>query len=382
MIKALGQTGLDFIANKFKELKALVDKKADKTEIITQEERKQLEIQRNNYVSITVGDFESKLKLASDCVKKYHNAKHLKLFNFVDEVMNGTITPPEGTQNPYLYSLQSWLLKDATWKAYVICDMNMQPLSVDKIAQMAKDSPELCLVHEIVLDGIDAYFSANRALNITNEYFVKQETGKVLSSNDYTNDDKAKVQNIPAVVDNLTTDDATKALSAKQGKALQDNKANKSDISRCKVHGYNTSDTWLPLENTRDLEDWIGDLDYRTRELKSNKGLTGASSEIKQQSIESSTASNCNLQAMKWGRIVELVFNYIYDENSTSASDWTFTIPRDFVPGTAVNGVMLNGEFEVVPKDDGSDARMIVRKVYGLHGGRIAGNVMYLSRYR
>ena len=165
-------------------------------------------------------------------------------------------------------------------------------------------------------------------------------------------------------------------------KELVDKKADKSNISKCKVHGYNTSDTWLPLENTRDLEDWIGDFDKRTRELKTNKGLTGDSSEIKQQSIECSTSRNCNVVAVKWGRIVELAFNYIYDENSTTASDWTFTIPRDFVPGTAVNGVMLNGEFEVVPKDDGSDARMIVRKVYGLHGGRIAGNVMYLARYQ
>ncbi len=221
---------------------------------------------------------------------------------------------------------------------------------------------------------------------------VDKISGKGLSANDYDSTAKTKVDAIPInpkytdtvteVVDNLTTDDATKALSAKQGKALQDSKADKSDISRCKTKGYNTSSTWQPLGTTRDLEDWLGDFDKRTRELKTNKGLTGDVSEIKQQSIECSTSRNCNVVAVKWGRIVELDFNYIYDENSTSASDWTFTIPRDFVPVTAVNGVMLNGEFEVVPKDDGSDARMIVRKVFGLHGGRIAGNVMYLSRYR
>ena len=33
-----------------------------------------------------------------------------------------------------------------------------------------------------------------------------------------------------SIVDNLTTNDATKVLSAKQGKVLQDNKVNKSDI--------------------------------------------------------------------------------------------------------------------------------------------------------
>lgn len=86
-----------------------------------------------------------------------------------------------------------------------------------------------------------------------------------------TDTEKEKWNNVKSteIVDNLTTDDATKALSAKQGKALQDNKADKSDISRCKTKGYNTSSTWQALGTTRDLEDWIGDFDKRTRELKS-----------------------------------------------------------------------------------------------------------------
>lgn len=329
-MKALGQNGLNFIASKYKELKELVGKKADKTEIITQEERKQLEIQRKNYVDITVNDFESKLKSASDCVLKYRNAQHLKLFDFVDEVTNGTIKPPEGTQKPYMYSLQTWLLKDTAWKSYVICDMNMQPLGVDKIAQMKKDLPELCLVHEIILDGIDAYFNANRTLNITNEYFVKQEDGKALSSNDYTNADKAKIQTIPTVVDNLTTTDATKALSASQGKILQDNKADKSNISRCKTKGYNTSNTWQSLGTERDLEDWIGDFDKRTRELKSNKGLTGDKSEMEQKIIENPRDRNSGgFVLAKWGRIVSVTGFFDTSSGSTSMSA---DIPVKFSP--------------------------------------------------
>ena len=39
------------------------------------------------------------------------------------------------------------------------------------------------------------------------------------------------------IVDNLTTDDATKALSAKQGKVLQDNKANKNEMTVTDVTG-------------------------------------------------------------------------------------------------------------------------------------------------
>lgn len=81
------------------------------------------------------------------------------------------------------------------------------------------------------------------------------------------------------VVDNLTTADSTKALSASQGKILQDNKADKSNISRCKTQGFNTSRTWQSLSTERDLEDWIGDFDKRTRELKSDGGIEFWSSE-------------------------------------------------------------------------------------------------------
>ena len=91
-----------------------------------------------------------------------------------------------------------------------------------------------------------------------------------------TDTEKEKWNNVKStdVVDNLTTDDATKALSAKQGKALQDNKADKSNISRCKTRGWNTTSVWQSVENTRDLEDWIGDFDKRTRELKNSSGGT------------------------------------------------------------------------------------------------------------
>lgn len=382
MIKAIGQNGLNFIANKFKELKTLVEKKADKTEIITQEERKQVDLLKQNYVQESLYEFEKKLKAGADDVYTYSKATQYTHLFFAYHLMDGSLTIPSGVAKPYSYSYQKENINKGYSKSYCILHEDLTPFTLEEIQAMTDEDDAVCYVHKTVADFFNSCVGSSRALSTTNKYFVKQETGKVLSSNDYTSDDKAKVQNIPAVVDNLTTDDATKALSAKQGKALQDNKADKSNIGRCKTRGWNTTSIWQSVENTRDLEDWIGDFDKRTRELKTNKGLTGDSSEIKQQSIECSTSRNCNVVAVKWGRIVELAFNYIYDENSTTASDWTFTIPRDFVPGTAVNGVMLNGEFEVVPKDDGSDARMIVRKVYGLHGGRIAGNVMYLSRYR
>ena len=60
----------------------------------------------------------------------------------------------------------------------------------------------------------------------------------------------------------------------KELKALVDKKADKSNISKCKARGYNTSNIWQNLDTERDLEDWIGDFDKRTRELK-NSGSGG-----------------------------------------------------------------------------------------------------------
>ena len=199
-----------------------------------------------------------------------------------------------------------------------------------------------------------------------------------------TDTEKEKWNNVKSteVVDNLTTSDGTKALSAKQGKTLQDNKADKSNISRCKAKGYNTSNIWQDLGTERDLEDWIGDFDKRTRELKTNKGLTGDASEIKQQSIECNNARDVKLLAVRWGRIVQLHFYYVYNSNSSTTSFWEYTIPKEFMPANAHYGVMFHGDFEIFPKKDDSDARMTVRKEYGLNSGEIAGTVTYFAKHR
>lgn len=42
------------------------------------------------------------------------------------------------------------------------------------------------------------------------------------------------------------------------------------DISRAKTGGHNASYVWQSISSTRDLENWIGDFDKRTRELRDN----------------------------------------------------------------------------------------------------------------
>lgn len=283
MIKALGQTGLNFIAGKYKELKALVDKKADKTEIITQEERKQLEFARKDYLNMELKDFDSRLKLASDYVVKYPKLNRFAIFGFVREVQNGTLTPPSGSHNQYAYVCQSWLLKNDTFKSSAILDLNMKPMALEQISN-AQDSDKIrCLVPISFMRVIDAYFANSQALKATTEYFVKQEDGRALSSNDYDNTAKSKVDAIPA---NPKYTDTTYDLSKY---------AEKSDISRCKTDGYANASSWSSVSSSRDLEDWIGDFDKRTRELKESSG-----GGVEVEKITS------KITAYKYGRIVML----------------------------------------------------------------------------
>ena len=132
---------------------------------------------------------------------------------------------------------------------------------------------------------------------------VDAVSGKTLTTNDYTNQDKAKVDAIPtnpkytdttydltpyAKKTDLnpyakTTDIKTKLsemTSDSNNRTVTDSEKSTwngklssvygQDISRAKTKGYNTSNTWQSLSSNRDLEDWIGDFDKRTRENQSN----------------------------------------------------------------------------------------------------------------
>lgn len=236
-MKALGQAGLDFIANKYKELKELVGKKADKSEIKT------------------------------------------KLSELTGDSTHRTVTDTEKTK---------WNNK------------------VDKVS------------------------------------------GKGLSTNDYDNTARALVEAIPTnpkytdtvteVVDNLTTSDSTKALSAKQGKTLNDSlsgKADKSDISRCKTKGYGSASSWSSASSSRDLEDWIGDFDKRTRELKSGGDPKIYSDTINRYDVEGGWS------LYKIGR---LVFVYA-DGRRKSGSDYKIfsaQLPRAYYPVKTVNAMGRN----------------------------------------
>lgn len=139
---------------------------------------------------------------------------------------------------------------------------------------------------------------------------VDKVTGKGLSTNDYTDKDKAQIAESKAKIDGFNQ--YAQEINAKADQALTNNaeldnkKADRTeiktklsemvddsthrtvtdsekstwngklssisgqDISRSKTKGYSSASSWQSVSNSRDLEDWIGDFDKRTRENQNN----------------------------------------------------------------------------------------------------------------
>lgn len=112
---------------------------------------------------------------------------------------------------------------------------------------------------------------------------VDKISGKDLSSNDYTDAEKQKLAGIESGANKYThpsthsadmiTETSSKRFVTDSEKSTWNGKLSSvsgQDISRAKTKGYDTSSTWQSLSTSRDVEDWIGDFDKRTRENKDN----------------------------------------------------------------------------------------------------------------
>lgn len=121
---------------------------------------------------------------------------------------------------------------------------------------------------------------------------VDKVTGKGLSTNDYTDTDKQAVGSVDSKIATINqtlgtkasksdiktklsemTDDSTHRLVTDSEKSTWNNKLSSvsgQDVSRSKTKGYGSASSWQSVSNSRDLEDWIGDFDKRTRENQSN----------------------------------------------------------------------------------------------------------------
>lgn len=108
--------------------------------------------------------------------------------------------------------------------------------------------------------------------NIYTEYLWIGGAFEVIGSTKMDLSGYAKKTDIKTKLSDMTAD-STHRLVTDAEKTTWNNKLSSvsgQDISRAKTKGYNTSDTWASLATSRDLEDWIGDFDKRTRVNKEN----------------------------------------------------------------------------------------------------------------
>lgn len=117
------------------------------------------------------------------------------------------------------------------------------------------------------LDAIEDGAQKNRVNSVngmTGDVTIKAGGGNIdLSGYAKTSDIKTKLSEM--------TEDSTHRTVTDEDKTKWNRKLSTvsgQDISRAKAKGYDSASSWQLVSNSRDLEDWIGDFDKRTRELK------------------------------------------------------------------------------------------------------------------
>lgn len=105
------------------------------------------------------------------------------------------------------------------------------------------------------------------ARNFTN-YDYKQLVDNINT----LNEDKADKGAIPTSLSQLAEDSTHRTVTDAEKIAWSSKLSSISgaDISRAKTKGYSSASTWQYVNNSRDLEDWIGDFDQRTKENRDN----------------------------------------------------------------------------------------------------------------
>lgn len=176
---------------------------------------------------------------------------------------------------------------------------------------------------------------------------VDKVSGKGLSTNDFTDKDRAQIAESMAKIDSFNQ--YTQKINAKADQALINNaeldnkKADRTeiktklsemiddsthrtvtdsekstwngklssisgqDVSRAKTKGYGSAGSWQSVSNSRDVEDWIGDFDKRTRENKSNMAKKSDIVDFKRCIVLTQTEYN-NLSSTEKNRTDTLYF--------------------------------------------------------------------------
>lgn len=187
--------------------KGVKDKYAEKKDVITDDERKYLQLMNDGFELIHYGEAETLLQMLVivECEKivdkmKPHNSPAFRKLIDLCLAHNGDankiVKDEKYTKAGFLGLLQEGL---ANYPQYQVKSHDGQNLKIDDIVRMwkQKSTDTLIWVTKDMLRELQSNYTNDNALSTVSQKFVKQEKGKGLSTNDYTDEDKKKVGQIP-----------------------------------------------------------------------------------------------------------------------------------------------------------------------------------------
>lgn len=161
---------------------------------------------------------------------------------------------------------------------------------VDKVSGKNLSTNDFTTAYKNKLNNLSSTATGNEATTSNRGYMSASDKTKLNSidpskyaTTSTTDSLSTKVQSIEQTVANKAdktdiktklselTGDSTHRTVTDSEKSTWNSKLSSvsgQDVSRAKTKGYSSASSWTSVGNTRDVEDWIGDFDKRTRENK------------------------------------------------------------------------------------------------------------------
>lgn len=173
------------------------NKYAIKKDIITPQERKQLQLHNEGYIQSSVEDISSLLYCLFINTAFFLQEKRSGFFSFIDDLVfnaNGTVKDKTELDKITKLELVKKYQQHAISKTYgVMIDKDSNNITVDKLADMNLK----VYIPSHVFNVLWSEYDANQSMGFMSRVYVAKEKGKGLSTNDYTDEEKIKVGRIP-----------------------------------------------------------------------------------------------------------------------------------------------------------------------------------------
>ena len=184
--------------------KGVRDKYAIKKDIITNDERRQLQFIHDEHIRMTTFELEGLFygSVASICGNKTTDVSPV-LWNFAIWIMENDyqfdkILSSEQYKTFGFTGVWQKIMENAPKCLFKLDNGSIPtPEELGKVVKKLSQSFWIW-VHKPIVDELNRHTSAGLALQISDSKFVHKDGIKTLSTNDYTNEDKAKVDAIPS----------------------------------------------------------------------------------------------------------------------------------------------------------------------------------------